>query len=66
MKAICRSKVSRSVSWQQRGSERLRQALHHLQRLLAVDRPPEALALIPIRAAQPPVARQRHQRTGRD
>ena len=66
MKAICRSKVSRSVSWQQRGSERLRQALHHLQRLLAVDRPPGALALIPIRAAQPPVARQRHQRTGRD
>ena len=66
MKAIRRSKVSRPVSWQQRGSERLRQALHYLQRLLAADRPPEALALTPIRAAQPPVARQRHQRIGRD
>ena len=66
MKAIRRSKVSRSVSWLQRCSERLRQALHYLQRLLAANRSPEALALIPIRATQPPAARQRHQRIGRD
>jgi hypothetical protein len=66
MKVLFRSRDSRSVRWQQRGIERLRQALRYLQRLLAVDRPPEALALIPIRAAQPHVARQRHQRTGRD
>jgi hypothetical protein len=52
--------------WQQRGVDLLRQALRHLRQLLAVDRPPEALALIPIRAVQPRVARERHRRTWRD
>jgi hypothetical protein len=66
MKVLFRSRDSRSVRWQQRGIERLRQALRYLQRLLAVDRPPEALAVIPIRAARPHVTRQRHQRTWRD
>ncbi|MGA8054676.1 MAG: hypothetical protein WCA12_12605 [Burkholderiales bacterium] len=66
MKVLFRSRDSRPVRWQQRGIERLRQALHYVQRLLAVDRPPEALALIPIRAAQPHVTRQRHQRNWRD
>jgi hypothetical protein len=66
MKVLFRSRDSRSVRWQQRGIERLRQALRYLQRLLAVDRPPEALALIPIRAARPHVTRQRHQRSWRD
>jgi hypothetical protein len=66
MRVPFRSTESRPVRWQQRGIERLRQALRSLQRLLAADHPPEVLALIPIRAAQPHVARQRHQRTGRD
>jgi hypothetical protein len=66
MKVLFRSRKSRTVRWQQRGIERLRQALRYLQRLLAVDRQPEALALIPIRAVQPRVARQPHQRTWRD
>jgi len=66
MKVPFRSGGSRTVRWHQRGIERLRQALHYLQRLLAVDRPPEALALIPIQATQPHVTRQRHQRTWRD
>jgi len=66
MKVLFRSRKSRTVRWQQRGIERLRQALRYLQRLVAVDRPPEALALIPIRAAQPHVTRQRHQRTWGD
>ncbi|MGA8393147.1 MAG: hypothetical protein WB775_13560 [Burkholderiaceae bacterium] len=52
--------------WQQRGVDHLRQVLRHLQQLLAVDRHPEALALIPIRAVQPRVARERHRRTWRD
>ena len=51
---------------QQRGVERLRQALRHLQRLLAVDRQPEALALIPIRVVQPREAREPHRRNWRD
>jgi hypothetical protein len=54
------------MRWQQRGVERLRQALRYLQRLLAVDRQPKALALIPIRAVQPHVARQPYRRTWRD
>ena len=66
MKVLFRSRDSRPVRWQQRGIERLRQALHYVQRLLAVDRPPEALALIPIRAVQPRVAPERHRRTWRD
>jgi hypothetical protein len=66
MKDIFRSRDSRSVRWRQRGIERLRQALSYLQRLLAVDRPPEALALIPIRATQPHATRQRLRRTWRD
>lgn len=66
MKVLFRSRDSRSARWQQRGIERLRQALRYLQRLLAVDRPPEALALIPIRAARPHGTRQRQQRTWRD
>lgn len=66
MKVPFRSRGSRAVRWQQSGIERLSQALRYLQRLLAVDRPPEALALIPIRATQPHVTRRRHQRTWRD
>lgn len=53
MKLRLRFKDAWVVRWQQRGVERLRQALRHLQRLLTVDRQPEALALIPIRAVQP-------------
>lgn len=66
MKVLFRSRDSRSVRWQQRGIERLRQALRYLQRLLAVDRPPEALGLIPIRAARPHGTRQRQQLTWHD
>ena len=66
MKLLFRSKDSRPFRWQPRGIERLRQALLYLQGLLAVDRPPEALALIPIRAARPHVTGERHQRTWRD
>lgn len=66
MRDLFLSRNSRTVRWQQRGIERLRQALRYLQRLLAADRPPEALALIPIRATQPHVSRQRHQRIWRD
>lgn len=66
MKVYFRCKDSGIVRWQQRGFERLRQALPHLRQLLAVDRQPEALALIPIRAVQPHVAREPHQRTWRD
>jgi hypothetical protein len=40
--------------------------LRYLRRLLAVDRQPKALALIPIRAVPPHVARQPHRRTWRD
>ena len=66
MKVHFRSKDSGIARWQRRGVERLRQALRQLQRLLAVDRQPETLALIPIRAAQPHVAREPHRRTRRD
>jgi len=66
MQVLFRSRKPRPVRWQQRGIERLGQALPYLQRLLAVDGPPEALALIPMRAAQPHVTRQRHQRTWGD
>ena len=65
MKVPFRSRGSRTARWQQRGIERLREALQYLQGLLAVDRPPEALALIPIRATPPHVTRRRHQRTWR-
>ena len=54
------------VRWQQRGVEHLRRALQFMHGLLAVDRRPKALALIPIRFVQPHVTRQRHQRTWRD
>lgn len=66
MKVHFSSRDSRVVGWQQRGIERLRQALRYLRRLLAVDRQPKALALIPIRAVPPHVARQPHRRTWRD
>jgi hypothetical protein len=66
MKVHFRSRDSGIVRWQQRGVERLRQALRHIRRLLAVDRQPEALALIPIRAVQPRAARESHRRTWRD
>jgi len=49
IKAFFLSNVARPVRWRQRSIERLRQTLRYLRRLLAVDRPPEALALIPIR-----------------
>ena len=66
MKVSFLTRDSRYVRWQQHGIESLRQVLRDVQRLLALGRPPEALALIPIRRAQPPVTRQRHQRTWRD
>jgi len=54
--------ISSRDSW----VERLRQAFQQLQRLLAANRQPEALALIPIRAVQPHRVRQSHRRTLRD
>ena len=66
MKVHFRSKDSGIVRWQQRRVERLFQALRHLRQLLATDRQPGALALIPIRAVQPHVARGPHRRTWRD
>ena len=66
MKSRFRSKESGIVRWQQRRVERLLQALRQLQQLLSVDRQPEALALIPIRTVQQPVAREPHRRTWRD
>jgi hypothetical protein len=66
MKVYFRSKDSAIGRWQQPGVERLRQALRHLQQLLAVDRQPDALALRPIRVVQPHVARQPHRRNWRD
>ena len=66
MKVHFSSRDSRAVRWQQRGIEHLRQALQFMQGLLPADRQPKALALIPIRSAQPHVARQPHRRTWRD
>ena len=66
MKLHLRSNDPGVVRWQQRGVERLRQASRYLQRLLAVDRQPEALALIPIRSVQLHSMRQPHRRTWRD
>ena len=66
MKVHFSSKDSRAMRWQQRGVEHLRRALQFMQGLLAVDRQPKALALIPIRSVQPHVTRQRHQRSWRD
>jgi hypothetical protein len=54
------------VRWQQRGVERLRQALQYMQRLLPLYRQTETLALIPIRAEQSNSLRQRQRRTWRD
>ena len=65
MKVHFSSTEAGAVHWQQRGIERLRQALRHLQRLLALDRQPMALALIPI-PTTPRVARLPHLRTRRD
>lgn len=66
IKPLFLSNVARAVRWRQRTIvERLRQALRYLRGLLAVDRPPEALALIPIPAARPHGTRQRHRRTWR-
>jgi hypothetical protein len=55
-----------SVRWQQRSVEYLRRALQFMRALRAVDRQPEALAMIPIRSMRPPATRQRHQLTWRD
>jgi hypothetical protein len=66
MRVLFRCKDFGIVRWQQRGVERLRQALQSLQRLLPVDRQTEALALIPIRAVQSNSMRQRQRRTWRD
>jgi hypothetical protein len=66
MKVHFSSRDSGVVGWQQRGVERLREALRYLQRLLAVDLQPTALALIPIRAVHPHLARQPHRHTSRD
>lgn len=54
------------VRWQQIGVEQLRLAMRYLQRLLAVTPQPRALALVPIRAVPPQVARLPHRRTWRD
>ena len=54
------------VRWQRRGFEALRRVLQHLQQQLTVGRPREALALVPIRAMQPPTDRLRRRRTWRD
>jgi hypothetical protein len=66
MKVHFGSSDSRVVRWQQRGVEHLRRALQFMQGLLAADRQPNALALIPIRSVPPHVTRQRHQRSWRD
>jgi hypothetical protein len=66
MHHLPRSSVSRWLHGPPRGVERLRQALRDLQRLLAIDRPPEALALIPIRSGRPPDSCQAHERNGHD
>ncbi len=66
MKVHFTSRDSAFGGWQQRGVERLRQAWRYLKRLLALERQSKALALIPIRAVQPHVARQPHRRTWRD
>lgn len=66
MKSNFRSRDPLIARWQQRGIELLRQALYQLQRLLAVHRPPQALALIPVRITQPRASHSRHQRRWRD
>jgi hypothetical protein len=66
MKALFSSRHHRTAPWQQRGVEVLRQALRYLQGLLMVKRTPQVLALVPIRAVQPPVSRRRHARGWRD
>ena len=66
MKALFLRKDFGIARWQQRGVERLHQALHYLQRLLPLDRQTETLALIPIRAEQSNSLRQRQRRTWRD
>ena len=66
MKVHFRSKYFEFVRWKLLGIERLRQGWRYLQRLLSADRPPEALALIPIRTVQPHATRQRNRRTWRD
>ncbi|MDO9315066.1 MAG: hypothetical protein Q7T97_11020 [Burkholderiaceae bacterium] len=66
MKAPFRSRYHGIARWSQRGVERVGQALRHLQRLLVLERQPEALALIPIRAVQPHPLRQQQRHTWRD
>jgi hypothetical protein len=66
MKVHFSSRDSAVVRWQQRGVEHLRRALQFMRALLAVDRQPKALALIPIRAARPHGTRQRQQLTWGD
>jgi len=66
MKVHFSSRDYGAVRWQQRGVEHLRRALQFMRALLAVDRQPKALALIPIRSVQPPVNHRWHQRTRRD
>jgi hypothetical protein len=66
MKVHFSSRDSAVLRWRQRGVEHLRRALQCMQGLLAVDRQPKGLALIPIRSVQPHGTRLRHQRTWRD
>ena len=66
MKVHFSSRDYGAVRWQQRGVEHLRRALQFMRALLAVDRQPRALALIPIRSVQPPANRRWRQRTWRD
>ena len=66
MKDHSRSRRCESVRWQLLGAERLRQALRHLQQLLAMDHTAQAPALIPIRVMQPDVARPSQRNSWRD
>ena len=52
--------------WLRRGLAGLRQALSWLQRLVLVERQPEAMVLIPIRAVQPQSLRHTKRRTRLD
>ena len=66
MQVPFRSRYFEFVRWKLLGIERLRHGWRYLQRLATEARPPEALALIPIRAVQPHAPRQRNRRTWRD
>lgn len=66
MKVHSRANDTGFVGWLQRRVESLRRALASLPRLLAPDRQPAAMVLIPIRAVQPHSISQPQRRTRRD